>query len=59
MLINAVKDISGHDCRILENIPSANITLHREHNLGISAELCFMVFALASSKHSSRNQTVF
>lgn len=44
-------EIAGHDPRVLENIPSNNIKFHLGHKLGFTAELCSLVFALASSGH--------
>ena len=42
-------EIAGHDPRLLENIPPGDIKFHLGHKLGFTAELCSLIFALASS----------
>lgn len=42
-------EIAGHDPRLLENIPSGDVKFHLRHKSGFTAELCSLVFALASS----------
>ena len=41
-------EIAGHDPRLLERILSGDIKFHLGHKLGFTAELCSLVFALAS-----------
>lgn len=41
-------EVAGHDPRLLDSIPSGDIKFHLRHKLGFTAELCSLVFALAS-----------
>ena len=52
-------EITGHDPRLLENIPSGDVTFHLGHKLSLTSELCSLVFALASSGQTFNEIEVF
>ena len=53
-------DIVAHDPRLLENIPSGDLTFHLGHKLGFTSELCaHWVFALASTGQTFNEIEIF
>ena len=52
-------EIAGHDPRLLERIPNGDVTFHLGHKLGISSQLCSLVFSLASSGQTFNEIEIF
>ena len=52
-------EIGGHDPRLLERIPSGDIKFHLGHKLGFTAELCSLVFAVASGGQTFHESELF
>lgn len=52
-------EIVGHDARLLESIPPGDETFYLSHKMGITSDLCSLVFSLASSGQTFNEIEIF